>query len=334
MKSILGIGNALTDIIFSLPDNSFLERFHLPRGGMMHVNDETRRGMLAALENLIRVEIPGGSSANTIASATILGMHGAFIGKVGLDDLGDSYLADLYASGVVPHLFRGKNPSGQSLALETESGGERSFATYLGAALELNPEDVIPELFEGYDYLHIEGYLLQCGSVVEKAMTIARKKGMIISFDLGSYNMVERNLALLQYLVGEYVDILFANEAEARAFTGKEGMESVRTMSGAMSGAMSGGTAVVKLGKNGSLVSKGSLLYRIDAPQVRVVDTVGAGDAYAAGFLYAHSKGAALRECGVAGAAVAAEAVGRVGPKIPKSRLERAKRDILDILKV
>ncbi len=91
---------------------------------------------------------------------------------------------------------------------------------------------------------------------------------------------------------------------------------------------------MVKLGKNGSLVSKGSLLYRIDAPQVRVVDTVGAGDAYAAGFLYAHSKGAALRECGVAGAAVAAEAVGRVGPKIPKSRLERAKRDILDILKV
>lgn len=330
MKSILGIGNAVTDIVCDIPDNSFLARMQLSPGGMTHIDGERAGRIASMLDGIRTISIPGGSSANTVAAASLLGMRCGFVGKVGHDPMGDEYLYDLKQNGVFPHLYRGNLPSAGSMAFVSGADGERTFATYLGAALELGVEEIVPELFDNYNYLHIEGYLLQCNGVVEKAMEIATEKGMTISFDLGSCNMVEKYAPLLHRLVNEYVDILFANEAEALSFTGKGG----EAASKAISGMGHGKTAVVKLGEEGSVVCRGEELYRIEAVAANVVDTIGAGDAYAAGFLCAHSLGAPLHICGRAGAILASHVVSAVGPKIGKSRREEVKKALGDYLEI
>lgn len=328
MKSLLGIGNAITDILITLPHNSLLEQFHISAGSVNHLDNASVKGMLATMEGIVRVEVPGGSSSNTVVAAAYLGMRGAFIGKIGRDRIGVNYRNILLEGGVTTYLLEGSNPTGVSLVLNSAEDGTVTFVTSPGAALELNADDITPELFQGYDYLHLEGYLLRCPGVVEKAMAIARSEGMTISFDLGNSRIVENNLPLLQNLVKEYVDILFANEDEARALTGLEGEEAAMELSGRGCGK----TIVVKLGEKGSVVCSGGKVHKVEAEEVEVADTVGAGDAYAAGFLFAHSLGFPLYECGCAGTMMAAGVVGTVGPKIGKCGLEAVKSKICHFL--
>ena len=330
MKSIIGLGNAITDIFISLPDNLLLERFRLTPGSVNHVDGAAALEILAAVEGIGRVEVPGGSAANTVAAASCLGMRGAFIGKAGRDAIGENYIKDMAANGVVPHILTGKSGSGVSLVFSVASGAGTTIVTSPGAALELSEEEICQELFKGYDYLHLEGYLFRCPGVVEKAMAIARKEGMTISFDLGNSRIVENNLQLVRSLVREHVDILFANEDEARALTGLEGVEAAMELSGRGCGM----TAVVKMGEKGSVVCRGGELFKVASESVEVADTVGAGDAYAAGFLFANSLGFPLYECGCAGAMTAAGAVGTVGPKIGKSGLEAIKTRICHFLEI
>lgn len=330
MKSIIGLGNAITDIFISLPDNIVLERSHLSPGSVTHVDEATVLEILAAVEGVERVEVPGGSAANTVAAASYLGMCGAFVGKTGRDAIGENYRKELAANGVVPHIPTGKRGSGVSLVFSVAGGAEKTIVTSPGAALELSEDEICNELFKGYNYLHLEGYLLRCPGVVEKALEIARRKGMTISFDLGNSRIVENNLQLVRSLVSEYVDILFANEDEARALTGLEGAEAALELSGRGCGM----TAVVKMGEKGSVVCRGGELFNVAAESVEVADTVGAGDAYAAGFLFAYSLGFPLYECGCAGAITAAGAVGTVGPKIGKSGLKAIKTRICHFLEI
>lgn len=327
-KSILGIGNALTDITFMLPDNSVLEELGLPAGSMNHIGRDQRDRILRSLEGCKCGTVPGGSAANTIVAAATLGLRCGFVGIVGDDRIGMDYIENMVANGVESRLLEGKEPSGTSLALINSNDGERTFATYLGAALELVPEIIDENLFDGYDCLHMEGYLMQSPGVLEKIMKIARMKGMTISFDLGSYNIVEKNLPLMESLVEKYVDIVFANDAEATAFTGKKPEVAARMISSMGEGKVS----VVKLGAEGSLVCGAGELYRICAKNVKAIDTTGAGDAYAAGFLYAYSCGAGLYECGLCGTILASEAVVELGPKIGKNGWEVAKMEIGAIL--
>lgn len=328
-KSILGIGNALIDITFMLPDNSVLEGLGLPAGSMNHVGRDQRDRILKSLEDCMCGTVPGGSAANTIVAAATLGIKCGFVGMVGDDRIGRDYIKNMVENGVESRMLEGKEPSGTSLALINSKDGERTFATYLGAALELVPEIIGESLFDGYDSLHIEGYLMQSPGVLEKIMRIARMKGMTISFDLGSYNIVERNLSLMKSLVEKYVDIVFANNAEAMAFTGRKPEEAARMISAMGEGKVS----VVKLGAEGSLVYGAGELYRIGAKKVKAIDTTGAGDAYAAGFLYAYSCGAGLYECGRCGTILASEAVVELGPKIGKNGWEVAKMEIGTIIK-
>ena len=330
MKSIVGAGNAITDIFISLPDNLLLERFRLTPGSVNHVDEAAVTEILAAMEGIGRVEVPGGSAANTVVSASYLGMRGAFVGKVGSDSIGENYIKALDGNGVVPHILAGKGGSGVSLVLDVAGGAEKTIVTSPGAALELSEDEICNELFKGYDYLHLEGYLVRCPGVVEKAMAIASKEGMTVSFDLGNSRIVENNLQLVRSLVREHVDILFANEDEARALTGLEGAEAAMELSGRGCGM----TAVVKMGEKGSVVCRGGELFKVAAESVEVADTVGAGDAYAAGFLFAHSLGFHLYECGCSGTMTAAGAVGTVGPKIGKSGLEAIKTRISHFLKI
>lgn len=329
MKSILGAGNALTDLVFTLPDKSLLEGLGLRAGSMTHVGRQEQERLLGLLEGCGRAVIPGGSAANTVAATARLGLSSGFIGMVGDDAIGRIYAEEMQGSGVEAHLLKGRNPSGTAIAIITPSDGERTFATYLGAALELSPEHIDCNLFLGYDIFHLEGYLIQCPQVVEQMLRCAKLRGMTISFDLGSFNIVERNRSLLQSLVGEYVDIVFANGEEAEAFTG-EGPEGAAQ---AISSMGKGKIAVVKLGADGSIVRRGSQVCRVEAKRVKAIDTTGAGDAYAAGFLYAFAHGAELNDCGVCGTVLASEAVVELGPKIGKNGWEVVKKGVGEILK-
>ena len=323
MKSILGIGNALTDILAVLPDDSLLREFHLPMGSMQHVDMETGDKIWTALKPLGVKYVAGGSAANTITCTSIFGMPSGFIGKIGDDELGLLFKSDQEQHGVKSLLLKSPHSSGRSMVFVSGGNAERTFAVYLGAALDLVPEDLKPEFFEGYDYFHIEGYLVQNQALIRRAVQLAHEAGCIISIDMASYNVVESNLAFLHDIVDKYVDIVFANETESRAFTKlSDPREALREISKHCK------IAIVKVGKDGSWVRSGDEEYFIGVWPAEAVDATGAGDTYAAGFLYAHALGMPLEVCGEVGSIIAAKVVEVVGTKIDIHRWRDARAEI------
>lgn len=327
MKSILGIGNALTDILAVLPDDTLLKTYHLPKGSMQHVDMETGDKIWAALKPLGVKYVAGGSAANTISCTAIFGMPSSFIGKIGDDELGLLFKSDQEQYGIHTTLLKSPHSSGRSMVFVSGGNAERTFAVYLGAALDLVPEDLKPEYFQGHDYFHIEGYLVQNQALIRKAVELAHEAGCIISLDMASYNVVESNNAFLHDIVEKYVDIVFANETEARAFTK---LSDPRAALEAISGMCS--IAVVKVGKDGSWVRSGDDEYYIPVWPADPVDATGAGDTYAAGFLYAHSHGMPLEVCGKVGSIIAAKVVEVVGTKIDIPRWRAAKAEIRELM--
>ena len=327
MKSILGIGNALTDILAVLPDDKLLKKYHLPKGSMQHVDMETGDKIWAALKPLGVHYVAGGSAANTIACAAIFGMPSSFIGKIGDDELGLLFKSDQEQYGVKTHLLKSEHSSGRSMVFVSGGNAERTFAVYLGAALDLVPEDLKPEYFVGHDYFHIEGYLVQNQSLIRRAVEMAHDAGCLISLDMASYNVVESNDAFLHDIVENYVDIVFANETEAKAFTKLEDPKaSLKEIAKLCK------IAVVKVGKDGSWVRSGSEEYYIKPWPAKTVDATGAGDTYAAGFLYAHSQGLPLEVCGQVGSIIAAKVVEVIGTKIDIPRWREAKQEIRKVI--
>ena len=327
MKSILGIGNALTDILAILPDDTLLDKYHLPKGSMQHVDMETGDKIWAALKPLGVKYVAGGSAANTIACTAIFGMPSSFIGKIGEDELGLLYKSEQEQYGVKTTLLKSSHSSGRSMVFVSGGNAERTFAVYLGAALDLVPEDLKPEYFEGYDYFHIEGYLVQNQALIRKAVELAHAAGCIISIDMASYNVVESNNAFLHDIVDRYVDIVFSNETESRAFTKmsdpREALDEI---------ARHCRIAVVKVGKDGSWVKSGDEVHYIPVWPADTIDATGAGDTYAAGFLYAHSLGMPLEVCGKVGSIIAAKVVEVVGTKIDIPRWKAAKAEIRELI--
>ncbi len=322
MKSILGMGNALTDILAVLQDDSLLRKFHLPRGSMQHVDMKTGDTIWKELKKMGVQYVAGGSAANTITGTAIFGMKSGFIGKIGDDDLGHLYKSDQEQYGIKSLLLKGEHSSGRAMVFITAPNAERTFAVYLGAALELVPQDLKPEFFEGYDYFHIEGYLVQNQNLVRRAVEYAKTAGCVVSLDMASYNVVESNEAFLHDIVEDYVDIVFANESEARSFTRLEPRAALDEIARHCS------IAVVKVGKDGSMVKSGDEYHYIEAYPANTIDATGAGDTYAAGFLYAHSLGMPLKVCGEIGSIIAAKVVEVIGTKIDIPRWKDAKNEI------
>ena len=326
MKSILGIGNALTDILAILPDDSLLKKFHLPLGSMQHVDMETGDRIWEALKAYGVKYVPGGSAANTMTCTSIFGMPSGYIGKIGNDELGHLFKSTMEQFGVRMNMLYGTKSSGRCMVFITGANAERTFADYMGAALEMGPEDLRPEYFEGYDYFHIEGYLVQNQELISTAVRMAKAAGCIISIDMASYNVVESNDAFFHNLVENYVDIVFANESEAKAFTKMEPEEAIVEL------ARHCRIAVVKIGKDGSMVRSGDEQHFIRPWPAEPVDATGAGDTYAAGFLYAHALGMPLKVCGEVGSVIAAKVVEVVGTKIDVPRWKTAKQEIRDLI--
>ena len=326
MKSILGIGNALTDILAVLPDDSLLEKYHLPKGSMQHVDMETGDRIWEALKQYGVKYVPGGSAANTITCTSIFGMPSGYIGKIGNDDLGNLFKSTMEQYGVRAQMLYGTKSSGRCMVFITGANAERTFADYMGATLQMGPDDLQPEFFEGYDYFHIEGYLVQNQELIAKAARLAKAAGCIVSIDMASYNVVESNDAFLHNLVDKYVDIVFANESESKAFTKLPPRGALAEISRHCD------IAVVKVGKEGSMVQSGDEYHFIGSWPAATIDATGAGDTYAAGFLYAHSLGMPLKVCGQVGSIIAAKVVEVVGTKIDVPRWKAAKEEIRGLI--
>jgi sugar/nucleoside kinase (ribokinase family) len=199
--------------------------------------------------------------------------------------------------------------SGNCIALITPDG-ERTFATYLGAAANLKPENIMPEMFEGYNYFHIEGYIVQNHELIEKAVRLAKEAGLIVSLDLASFNVVNENRDFLTDLVEKYVDIIFANEDESFAYTHLQPEDSVAELAKECS------IAVVKVGKSGSFVQRGEERIHVPAVCTHCIDSTGEGDYYAAGFLYGLAHGFDLNTCAQIGTMVAGRVCEVLGAKL------------------
>jgi len=326
MAKFLGLGNALVDILVQLPNDAKLFELNLSKGSMQLVDAERMQSILAQTEGLPRTLAAGGSAANTIHGLANLGMSTAFIGKVGDDSFGQAFANDMTQNGITPIMLKGNAESGRALAFITPDS-ERTFAVYLGAAIEMTPNDLNPSLFSGYTHFHIEGYLVQNHSLVRKAVELAKQSGCSISLDLASYNVVEENLDFLREIVENYVDIVFANEEEAKAFTGKMPVEALNEL-----GKLAD-IAVVKLGADGSIIKQGETTYEVGVIEVSSIDTTGAGDLYAAGFLYGLSKGLSLLKCGEIGAILSRHVIEVLGPKMDGIRWSKVKDLVLEVEK-
>ena len=335
MKKILGMGNALVDIMIPIENDNILELLALPKGSMQLVDMDRSNAVLSALKEYKRSHSAGGSAANTIHGLAMLGAKAGYIGVVGEDELGGFFVRDLIKAGVDPHMIHSRQETGRSVALVTPDS-ERTFATFLGAAIELSAEHLEPRkmndegrmtkdessIFKGYSYFHIEGYLVQNHELIRSAVEQAKEHGLMVSLDMASYNVVEANKEFLLSIISEYVDIVFANEDEARALTGMEPEEALNEISKLVE------IAVVKTGSNGSLVKSGDKTHKIGIIQVTPVDTTGAGDLYASGFLFGLSKGLPLQECGELGALLAGNVIEFMGSKMTAERWEKIKAEM------
>ncbi len=322
MNKVIGMGNALVDILTQIYDDSLLEELKLPKGSMQLVDIEHVGRVLNATTGMPRGQASGGSAANTIHGLASLGIETAFFGKVGKDEWGDFFRADLTQRHIFPLLLESENQSGRAFALISPDA-ERTFATFLGAAVELASHEVPDDLFNNYHLLHIEGYLVQNQELIRRALEVAKARGLKVSLDLASFNVVAENLDFLHEMVANYVDILFANEEEAKAFTGfKDEGEALSRMSEMCN------LVVLKLGARGSLIKKGDEITQISALEANSVDTTGAGDLYAAGFLYGLIHNLSMQACGTIGALLAGKVIEVIGPKIDEHSWEAIRKQI------
>ncbi len=319
MAKVIGMGNALVDIMTKLDHDEYLNNFRLPKGSMTLVDEILSNTVSLGTEHLERIQSSGGSAANTIHGLAKLGVETAFMGKVGKDEFGDFFNEDLVKNKIDPKLFFSDNmQSGKAIALISPDS-ERTFATYLGAAVDLSEKDLKPEHFKDYQYFHIEGYLVQNHKLIEKAVRIAKENNLIVSLDMASYNIVAENLEFLKLLINQYVDIVFANEEEAKSFTGQEPEEAVKIISSMSK------IAVVKTGPKGSLIKSGDSLHEVGVIDVNSIDTTGAGDLYASGFIYGLINEYPLDKCGETGAILAGKVIEIIGAKMNNTHWQNIK---------
>ena len=309
---VLAIGNAVVDII-AATDDAFLTREGLEKGSMRLIDvDEATR--LYAHMGPAR-EVSGGSAGNTAAGVAALGARAGFIGQVAEDQLGDIYRHDIRGSGVefeTPAIDLGV-PTGRVMVLVTPDG-QRTMNTFLGAAQHLPAEAIDPKQIEDAAILYLEGYLWD-PEVPRRAMTqaieIARGAGRKVAFTLSDSFCVDRHReGFLQLIHRGFVDILFANEDEVVALTGASGLEGALGLSAKVP------VLVVTRSEKGALALAGG--ERVDVPAEpvdKVVDTTGAGDLFAAGFLAAHARGEGLERSLRTGAIAAAEIISHYGAR-------------------
>jgi sugar/nucleoside kinase (ribokinase family) len=315
---VAGLGNAIVDVIAPV-DDEFLLRHKIAKGVMTLIDDFRAAQLYEALVK--PSEIGGGSAANTMAGLASLGGSGLFIGKVKRDRLGESFSRSMKDTGVtftVP--FAEEGPPTACCMIAVTPDGQRSMNTYLGASRELKPADIDEKAVASAQIVYVEGYLWDlpdAKSAIRKAMAAAKKAGRKIAFTLSDPFCVSRWRDEFRELLKADIDILFANEEEAKALFEVEEFDSVLQAFRNWHG-----IAALTRSAKGCVVAKGHEVHVIDAhPVAKVIDTTGAGDQYAAAFLYGLTHGKALGDCGRLGSLAAAEVISHYGAR-PEASLK------------
>jgi sugar/nucleoside kinase (ribokinase family) len=312
LYDVTAIGNAIVDVIAQTSDD-FIAKHGLSKGTMSLIDTEAAERLYRAMGP--GLESSGGSSANTVAGLAGLGGRAAFIGKVARDLLGEVFRHDIRAAGVTfgtPPLAAGA-PTARCLILVTPDA-ERTMQTFLGASAELHPDDVDADLIAASQVVYLEGYLWDSAparDAFRKAATLAAKAGRKVALTLSDPFCVERHRADFLDLIEGHVDILFANEDEIRSLYEVDTFEAARDR-------VRGHCEIAALTRSekGSVIVSGTDVVSVAAhPVERVVDTTGAGDAYAAGFLYGATHGKDLAACARLGGLLAAEVISHYGAR-------------------
>lgn len=309
-KVVVGVGSALIDIL-AHEDDAFVDQAGAVKGGMTYVDNEAIDRILEQTSHTPAI-VPGGSACNTMVGIGELGGQARFVGKCGNGRMGRLFRSDLKKHGVEPSLFASDSPTGRVLSIIT-SDAQRSMLTYLGASAETSPAEIAAMPLDGAAIVHVEGYLLFNRELIQAVLESAKKAGAKVSLDLASFNVVEEARDILPDLVAQYVDILIANEDESLAYTG------IRDEAGALEALCRHvDLAVLKLGVQGSRIA-----YQDQRLTVQphgdgcAVDTTGAGDLWAAGFLFGLVNQMPLALCGDLGSRCGHAVCQVVGANIP-----------------
>ncbi|MBC2717862.1 MAG: adenosine kinase [Desulfobacteraceae bacterium] len=318
-KTVVGVGSALMDMLAKEPDE-FLDRLGVEKGGMNLV-DQNYIDQLIAQTSFSPSIVSGGSACNTAFGVAKLGGSGRFVGKMGNDELGELFKQDLKNNSVDPVLFNSKTPTGRVLSVITPDA-QRSMFTYLGASAEMQPSEISLDCFNGAAIVHVEGYLLFNRDLMMAVLKSARDNGSLISLDLASFNVVEASMDILDDIIMEYVDILIANEDEAKAYCGQTNeAKALKALSENVD------VAALKLGPRGSLVAHQDQVLAIDPMgSGEVADTTGAGDLWASGFLFGMVNGYSFAKSGQLASACGYEVCQVIGAKIPDDGWARIRK--------
>ena len=322
---VLGIGNALLDILLQLESDNTLAEMEIQKGAMDLIEEDRMKVIHQTLAGLNRNEAPGGSVCNTMRAMAYLGAEVGYIGKVGTDRAGIFYEDAIRKAGVTPHIVQTKGISGCS-TIFISPDGERTMATFLGPAATLSAKEIPDDVFGRYDCIYLEGYLISNEALFLPVLQRAKKAGLKIALDLSNFNIVNGFKGLLSEVIPQYVQILFSNESEAETFTGLAAEQAIRKIAEQVD------IAVVTLGKRGALVGSNGLTIAVPATSSNPVDTTGAGDNFAAGFLVGLTQNASLMQAAQAGSLLAGHVIETIGPQIPGDAWCQIKLKVDEIL--
>lgn len=323
LYDVAAIGNAIVDVI-APADEGFLRRQSLAKGAMTLIDEERASELYTQMQS--GVETSGGSAANTAAGVASFGGRAAYLGKTADDELGKAFAEDMARIGVD---FSGAplvdGPATARCLINVTPDGQRTMATFLGASTRFAPEDVDAKVIEAAHTVYLEGYLFDPDEAREafaKAAGLARGAGRLIALTLSDAFVVERHRAALLGFIESQVDVLFANESEITSLFETDDFDACVRETRSRTR-----IAAVTRSEKGSVVIADGQTHEVQAePVAKVIDTTGAGDQYAAGFLLGLARGRPMAECGRLGSIAAAEVISHYGPRPETSLKELASR--------
>lgn len=327
MKTI-GLGNALVDVLLQLQSDDVLQDIGIQKGAMDMISEEQMIAIRQAQSDLERSQTPGGAACNSMRALAYLGASSAFIGKIGSDAVGNYYEEAVRNAGVAPYFIHTEGISGSCTVLISPDG-ERTMGTFLGPAATIQPHEITDEMLSSYHIIYIEGYLIVNEPLMRATMERAKRLGLKVALDLANFNIVNGFKGLLEDIIPNYVDILFSNESEAEAYTGLPAKQAIEKLAEQVD------VAIVTLGKEGAMVcskSRGEL-FSVKAEGGKPIDTTGAGDHFAAGFLYGLSVDASLQQAARTGSLLAGYVIDVIGPEIAQPVWEQIKLKVAEIMK-
>lgn len=313
-KVILSIGEPMIDLIYHVED-ALLTSLHFEKGGSQKVDFPSFENLLLQLTSRTHKVVPGGSSANTLKGLAKLGHSCRYQGKIGSDPMGECFAKGLEKYGIEGRLFLSETHTTQLLSLVTPDG-ERTMRCCFGASNELKEDDISLNDFANVSHVHIEGYMLYYERVLLRIFQLAKHIGATVSMDLASFEVVKKFRDRLAPLLAKYVDIVIGNEDEAKTLTGLEPKDACLEMQRICP------IAVVLVGENGCIVGSGGKVFSSETQPVDVVDTTGAGDLFASGFLHGFLTGQPLETCASFGNLTGSTCVGEVGAEISSEKWE------------